>query len=636
MINGLGQLTELSRRFQQLVDQNAARVIQLSPYIVSIWTALGVYLGAAVVVGLDTKDALWVAACGGGTVFVFGLVLRLYLNRVFLRAALRREALNMVDASLTIYDKNENLVQFNRTAFEYFARRDETLYKGLSLTEVLKKAAERRFDAADSAQIDAWIQSVRERRIEAANNAETLVMQSEEPLSEQFTEENRLRYMQILLAKLPGDYIAELRTDITDLKQQELALAEREAELEASRDQAEASNRAKTEFLASMSHEIRTPMNAVIGMTDLLLQSPLDSEQTRYANTVASSARSLLDLINNILDFSKVEAGKTDLLPSPMNLKTMLDEVIAMLSVSANAKGVELRLSYADDLPEHMVADEMRLRQIVTNLSANAVKFTEAGHVTIEVTGEQQGDHVHVNLAVKDTGIGISDDQRTAVFEMFNQVDGASNRQYEGTGLGLAIANRLALLMGSEIQLDSVFGEGSTFSLGLVFPQCQQQGSQSNSEAVVKIAERADTAVEPTAEVGAAAVVLVVEDNPVNQLVISSMLEKLGVTVSLADDGQEGADEYARLQPELVFMDLSMPQVDGLESTGKIRQYEKAQSLPRVPIIALTANAMSEDKERCLEAGMDDFLPKPVTMDQVQTVLNQWLDRSNTKIAVGM
>jgi len=657
MSNGQGRLNKLWRHARRWFDKHAGRMIQISPYIVALSTGLATFLSAWIAVDISIGKAALVALCAATVVFSFGLVLRYYLNRVFLSSVLMREALNLVDASLAIYDENENLVQFNRTAFEYSARRGEKLWTGRSLTDILRSAASRRFDLADSEEADTWIQFVRARRHEAAENSETLVMESIEPLSDQFTEENRRRYMQLMLAKLPEGYVAEQRTDVTEVKLQELALAEREAELEASRDEAQASSRAKTEFLASMSHEIRTPMNAVIGMTDLLQRSSLDETQTRYANTVASSAKSLLNLINDILDFSKVEAGKTDLLLSPMNLKVLMEEVVAVLSVSAQAKGIALNLIYEQDLPEHMVGDETRLRQIVTNLGANAVKFTESGHVSIHVSGEQKGGDVYVNLAVEDTGIGISSDKKTAVFEIFQQADGASNRKYEGTGLGLAIASRLAGLMGAEIQLDSEVGVGSRFSLQLILPAAKDASSQLTADGQAddqtgiqidghntddqtddQVDSQADSRAsgELTGKFSSNPRILVVEDNPVNQMVISAMLENLGAAVSLADDGQEGADEFKRLQPDLVFMDLSMPLVDGLKSTAIIRNYEKTQAKPSIPIIALTANVMPEDKERCLQAGMDDFLPKPVTVEQVQTMLGRWLDRPDGKIAVGM
>jgi len=605
------------RGVQRFLDRYTKQLMAVSPFVISLSSMAAVWFTATRGFDVPGDAALASAAIGGLVVFVFGVLLAAYLSKLFERFSLMRGALNVVDATLTIYDKHERVCQYNRASSEYYSRRSERIWNGRSLDDVLNSAATRRFGDAENVRAQTWITRMRKERYEGIESGKIIVSETRE-LS-RYDNSEQSRYMQVLLAKLHGGYVVDLRTDITALKEHEITLAKREEELEASRDEAQASSRAKSEFLANMSHEIRTPMNGVIGMTDLLLETPLDENQRMYANTVASSAQSLLTLINDILDFSKVEAGKMQLNPEPFNLRRMLNDLSALLSVRAHGKGVNLILNYSATVPESVVGDCNRIRQIVTNLAGNAVKFTEEGHVAINVDGCVIDDVANITIAVEDSGIGIPMDKLESIFRKFEQVDGASNRRYDGTGLGLAIASRMADLMGSGISVDSAPGVGSIFTFTMRLPLHE---AESVSPEVVEKALIADDTVHSTF---AEQLILVVEDNLVNQLVITTMLEKLCLKVVVAENGREGAEMFEAQSPQLVLMDLSMPEVNGLQCTELIREYERCQTGQRCPIVALTANAMAGDRDQCLAAGMDDFLPKPVTLEQVEEMLNRWL-----------
>jgi len=755
------------RRFERFLDGHTWVVLTLSPIVIAASTALVINWYLTSIHAIDAKIAAGAVFISAACVFVFGVALALYLNTLFKRFNRLRAAYNVVDASLVIYDKDRTLVQFNQSAYEYYKKRNITLSYGTPERKLVEVATETQFESDEEKQ--RWLNNV--MRIREQHTA------SEEPISIAFQNRENpesVQHQQIKLAQLKTGELVEMRTDITALKQNEYALAEREKELEKSRDEAQDSNRSKSEFLANMSHEIRTPMNGVIGMTELLLDSDLSEDQRRYASTVSTSAQSLLTLINDILDFSKVEAGKLELDPQSFDMKRMFDDVAAMLAVRTHSKGVELVMNYSPDLPVRFIGDEGRIRQVFTNLAGNAVKFTDNGHVAVHVTPiedkhAKESGLTRIRIAISDTGIGIPLEKQKNVFRMFEQVDGASNRRFEGSGLGLAIARRLLQLMNTDIALESEPGVGSTFSFDICLAADQNQSRelppQNNVElagltvlvvddlslnteilsryiqiwgmhplvahnaqdALILAKENqidialfdyqmpvmdghklcsafksdpmlkeipivlvssvdqsvqgehvrelgfAETMVKPVrtevllekitkvlatdhvavdeeidetiknqhnqidladkSEQRRTAKILVVEDNMVNQMVITGMLENLGYNSTIAENGQEGVDAFCSDQPDLILMDVSMPVMNGLEATKAIRDVEIDHGMPRCPIVALTANAMKGDRERCIESGMDDFVSKPVLMEELSKKLDRWVFQLNSRAA---
>lgn len=597
------------------------------------------------------------------------------------------DSLAIIEDGFAIYDRDWRLVAANDAFIQVFDGISE-IGPGASYEAILRIAVDEGIIDVEGLHPDDWIDDMIGRW-------------EQDPIPPRTLRLWNGGYVKLVDKRSPEGDMVSLALNIT-------ADIRREQELRDARDLAQSANRAKSAFLANMSHEIRTPMNGVVGMADLLRDTELDEEQRMYADTIKNSGEALLVIINDVLDYSKIEADKLTLHAETFDLEGMIHEIFRLLKPTIQGRDLDLVVDYDIFLPEKLIGDRGRIRQVLTNLIGNAVKFTETGRVTVRVLGEEdEGGQVTLRIAVEDTGIGIPEEKQAHVFGEFNQVEDQANRKYEGTGLGLAISAKLITLMGGQMWLDSVPGEGSTFGFMLRLEKAKGDetrpvsplpaglqrialiGPELPGRAVLerqllKLRAKVQTVDDPARLTGPVDLVLLctgdqatvtalraaghdgpvarcckgagcsgaimpdlpladlraaliaaaapedtapapalvpaprklrllaAEDNKTNQMVFRKMIKALDLEMEMTINGAEALAAYQADPPDLIFTDISMPEMDGLEAARHIRAFEAENGLPRVPIVAMTAHAMDGDEDRIFEAGIDHYLTKPL------------------------
>ncbi len=432
------------------------------------------------------------------------------------------------------------------------------------------------------------------------------------------TKENQIKWVEEFADNIKTnntvEYIEGIFIDITERKTNESAIIDKEL--------AQSANKAKSEFLANMSHEIKTPLNGIIGFTDLLMKTELNSQQNSFMTTVHQSASTLLEIINNILDFSKIEAGKLELDLQPVAIKDVLVAIQQVVRYDLERKNIQLKIVIEESVPETLLVDSVRVKQILLNLVSNAIKFTNVGQITIQLKNKKQIDSnsYKIRFLVIDTGIGIMLENQKKIFEPFLQEDNSTTRKYGGTGLGLTITNLLLKLMESKLKVKSIPFDGSTFYFDLIIKECKENTMKIESKSLPF------THYDPNL---VNLKILIAEDNAINMLLIKTILKGLFPNAQLFEciNGVEAVEKFTEIEPDLILMDIQMPLLNGLEATQKIRTLHPESD---TPIIALTAGTLKEERELCLSSGMNDFIAKPIIKDTIREVILKWTNQSTT------
>ena len=525
---------------------------------------------------------------------------------------------NMSDG-VTLWDKDFRWMFSNRFSSAMWGYKPGTLTHGTSGFEMIRMLAEQG-EFGDDEDTERIVRNVTRRILHPGGSR-----------YEQRTASGK--YIEFNFRPLSDGGLLGIYRDITALKSREEALASAKESAEGARDaaereraEAEAANQAKSTFLATMSHEIRTPMNGVLGMIDVLQRQGLDGPQRRTVSTIRDSAQSLLRIIDDVLDFSKIEAGRLELEETAFSLSGLIEGVAGTFRQQAIIKGLALDIEIDAGSDDALVGDPTRVRQVLFNLLGNALKFTERGRITLHAGTTPLGHGLaQVAISVSDTGIGLSEEQRARLFQPFAQADSSTTRRFGGTGLGLSIVRRLAQLMKGDITVESRQGGGSTFTVQLVL---QAAPADSPLNTMLRTLSRP---VRPVAinRSKARPRILVADDHPVNREVLVRQLELLGVSADTTNDGVEALEAWAASEGRYaaVLADIHMPRMDGHELSRQIRAAEAKRGAAgaRTPIVAVTANAMKGEDERCLAAGMDAYLAKPVNMDQLRATLERWM-----------
>lgn len=504
-------------------------------------------------------------------------------------------AIDTIDEAFVVFDEKDHLVICNEKYRDLYQVCSKVLVPGSTFEEIMRASIEHGLYPVDASRTEEWL----EKHLASHANGTTDI---EQKLGDE-------RWLRVVERKTPTNHIVGFHMDISHLKNIQQA--------------AEAANQAKSQFLATMSHEIRTPLNGILGMAQMLMMPGInDEERLDYARVIVDSGQTLLTLLNDILDLSKIEAGRIELEARSFEPNEIVSETLSLFAGSAQAKGLALGGIWKGVSGQRFEADTQRIRQMLSNLVGNAIKFTEQGTISIEVLQVSANEEQAVlEFAVVDSGIGLSPKILTTLFSPFLQADSSITRKYGGTGLGLSIVRSLAKLMGGEAGVESEQGKGSRFwfrvSVKRLLPgsDTQQASSRAGNRTYL-----------PTF----AGRILVIEDNATNQLVVTTLLNKLGLATQDAPDGQQGLDAIQRGEVfDLVLMDLHMPVMDGYETTKRIRAWENTEGKKRTPIIALTAYAFAEDKTRCLRAGMDDYLTKPLQVNALVRALEHNLQNAS-------
>ncbi len=508
-------------------------------------------------------------------------------------AALILEALDCLPNGIAIFDAEFRPVLTNRVARMAFAEFYEEARRGLPLREAL-------FEATLRVLPDMPPHECRSR-------AENLAVRMETGKPFHLTSRDG-RVFKVTLTPMSGNRYVGVAADVTELRQ-------REKELEVSRAQAEAANAAKSSFLANMSHEIRTPLNGILGMAQVLMRSTLPQEQREQAVIILESAKMLKELLDDVLDFSKIEAGRMDVAPVDHDLRQVLNRQHWLWRPRAEEKGLDLRLEIDDALPERLNFDPNRVGQCISNLVSNAIKFTRRGEVVVHASTFPSPSGLGVSITVSDTGIGMDRETISHLFAPFTQADASISRQFGGTGLGLAITRKLARAMGGDVEVESEPGKGSVFKLTMLVEPAR----------TAPAAELQDQLCAPRRVARRGRRILLVDDHPLNRRVARLFLEPEGYVVTEAEDGQQALERLREQQFDLVLLDAHMPVLDGIETLKRIRA--SGESWKDMPVVALTADAMSGDRERYLSEGMDGYLAKPIEQRDLLTEVARLLER---------